>query len=312
MAARQHAVHELFVMINEAGWGKTVGIIIFLLRESLAMVSLFTQAFEDDSAAGILHLLAPLEGVTRLRKLTVLSYIYPELTAAQLHLLPRLGRLPHLQDLVWRLSSECVPPEFGRLTSLTRLQLTLAWYPATASSLQQLSSLTGLQALVLWSPSIEAPPVGAPLEFLTPTFSSLNRLSLRSLGLVALPPAVMSLQQLTHLGLLGNRFSAPDSLEGLQQLSNLRRLSLHRCGLRRLPPQLTALSALRELRMASQPSQQVTAAELRGMLEHMPGLTRLSLDERTAQRITAVEWVRLARAWPSVELTFGHADDNWF
>ena len=129
---------------------------------------------------------------------------------------------------------------------------------------------------------------------------------------MALPPAVTSLQQLTHLGLLGNRFSAPDSLEGLQQLSNLRRLSLHRCGLRRLPPQLTALSALRELRMASQPSQQVTAAELRGMLEHMPGLTRLSLDERTAQRITAVEWVRLARAWPSVELTFGHADDNWF
>ena len=66
-------------------------------------------------------------------------------------------------------------------------------------------------------------------------------------------------------------------------------------------------SALRELQMACQcswdldahaptpfqPSQQVTAAELRGMLEHMLGLTSLMFDKNAAQRIPAVEWVQL-------------------
>ena len=44
------------------------------------------------------------------------------------------------------------------------------------------------------------------------------------------------------------------------------------------------------------------------MVGHMPGLTSLSLDDRTMQRIIAVEWEQLAHAWPSMELTFGGTD----
>ena len=120
-----------------------------------------------------------------------------------MHLLPRLGRLAQLHALRWYLPSERVPPEFGRLTSLTRLPLALEGYPATARSLQQLSSLTGLQDLLLaWAPSAgRAQPGGAPLEFLTPAFSNLNHLTLWFAGLTALPPAVTVLEQLTHLDL---------------------------------------------------------------------------------------------------------------
>ena len=318
-----------------------------LPAESLTEVKFDAEDFQDDSASGILHMLAPLEKVPHLSELTVyLSDDFPVLTAAQMHLLPRLGRLRQLQDLVWRLASECVPPEFARLTSLTRLELALYWSPATAGSLQQLSSLTGLQALQLmymWGlPAGQAPPGGSPLDFLTPAFSRLDNLALRgagldalppavtalrqltdldlsysqfsvpgcleglqqlsnlrwlilqAAGLEALPPAVTALRQLTHLDLSSNLLLAPGCLEGLQQLSNLRWLSLCACSLARLPPQLAALSALGDLRMANNGALQVTAAELRGMLEHMPGLTRLSLDKHTAQRITAVEWVQLS------------------
>ena len=94
---------------------------------------------------------------------------------------------------------------------------------------------------------------------------------------------------------------------GLQWLSNLRWLSLCWCCLAHLPPQLAALSALRELHLGKNGELQVMAGGLRGM----PGLTRLSLDERTAQHITAVEWVQLSRAWPSMELTFGNGIYRW-
>ena len=63
-----------------------------------------------------------------------------------------------------------------------------------------------------------------------------------------------------------------------------------------------ALSTLRELRIDDNEALQVTAAELCGMLERMPGLNRLSLGKGTARTVTAAEWVQLARAWPEVQL----------
>ena len=67
-----------------------------------------------------------------------------------------------------------------------------------------------------------APPGGIPPEFLTPAFTSPDQLDPRNGGLAALPPAVTALEQLTYLDLADDVFGAPDSLEGLQQLSNLR------------------------------------------------------------------------------------------
>ena len=315
-------------------------------------------------------------------------------------LVPRLGRLPQLQDTAWFLSREWVPPEFARLTSLTRLKLSFYWSPATTGSLQQLSSLTGLQDLYLdlWTSPGQGPPGGISLEFLTPAFASLDQLALRAAGvealppavtalqqltrldlsdnwfeapgsleglqqvsnlrwlslgqagLAALPPAVMALQQLTYLNMTLSSFETPGSLEGLQQLSNLRRLSLKAAGLAALPPGVAALqqlthldlsencferpgsleglqqlsnlrrlslcwyrlvrlppllTALRELHLETNGELQVTAAEVRGMLEHMPGLTSLMFDKSAAQRLPAAEWVQLVRAWPEVRVTFG-------
>ena len=158
------------------------------------------------------------------------------------------------------------------LQQLTRLDLSDNWFEAPGS-------LEGLQQV-----------------------SNLRWLSLGQAGLAALPPAVMALQQLTYLNMTLSSFETPGSLEGLQQLSNLRRLSLCWYRLVRLPPLLTAL---RELHLETNGELQVTAAEVRGMLEHMPGLTSLMFDKSAAQRLPAAEWVQLVRAWPEVRVTFG-------
>ena len=58
----QHAIRELSVHVYWTGWGEAVGTVVYLLRESLTVVSFYTAYFQDDTD-GILHMLAPLESV---------------------------------------------------------------------------------------------------------------------------------------------------------------------------------------------------------------------------------------------------------
>ena len=112
------------------------------------------------------------------------------------------------------------------------------------------------------------------------------------------------LPDLTHLYLSDNMLGGPHDIEGLFKLEFLDLSSNFMAEL----PELTALSALQELNLANCPMK-VTAAELHSMLEHMPGLTRLSLNDWTAEHVTNSEWVQLAHACPRMELkTFGDGE----
>ncbi len=153
---------------------------------------------------------------------------------------PEVGRLTALTRL--NLSSNqltALPPEVGRLTALTRLNLggnRLAALPP------EVGRLTALTTLFLSRNRLAAlPPEVVRLTALTELDLSRNRLA-------ALPPEVVRLTALTELTLSSNQLAALPPEVG--RLTALTRLNLGGNRLAALPPEVGRLTALTELNLS--------------------------------------------------------------
>ncbi len=177
---------------------------------------------------------------------------------------PQIGKLTDLTvlDLRGNLLT-ALPPQIGKLTDLTVLDLRVNLLTALPPQIGKLTKLTKLQ---LDSNQLTALP--AEIGKLT----NLTELRLSGNQLTALPPEIGKLTKLTVLRAYCNQLTALPPQIG--KLTKLPRLVLHNNQLTALPPEIGKLTNLTELALGRN---QLTA--LPPEIAKLTKLTRLGLDD---------------------------------
>ncbi len=189
-----------------------------------------------------------------------------------------------------------LPPGFGRLRSLTTLNLTggaLSSPPSVIFDIETLSTLN-----LSGNKFTHLPPEINRLR-------SLTTLDLTDSDLTSLPAEFGALQQLSTLILDGNGFTRLP--EAVLQLGSLTHLSLHDNGLRELPADIRRLRSLGSLNASYNRLTRLPAA-----IGDLQGLTSLDLDDNRLEVLPQeIERLHALKRTPSPhEQSDGRADSR--